>query len=324
MLASSQVVFARGLPLESLLSKRVVLITGKGGVGRSSVTASLGRLAARRGLRVLVTEIGDAPEDYSPLARYFGRDRFALAPESLGDGLKGVVLLARTGQELFLKSVLRSGTLARAALSSDVLRRLLSAGPSFREMGVYFQLLNYLRAQHSDGTPEHQLILVDMPATGHTLSLTGLPDLILKLVPRGPIADSLREGKSYLNDPLKAAAWLVTLPETLPVSESLELIEGLKRTEMPTGGVFLNRIPQDPFSSEERAALGPTLEHADMLGRESFNRPLLAQRETNRLLHGTTLPVYALPELPHDGLINALATVLATVAPLERKAPAHV
>jgi anion-transporting ArsA/GET3 family ATPase len=294
----------------------VVLITGKGGVGRSSVTAALGHLARQRGGRVLVTEIGDAPEDYSPLARYFGRDRFSTQPEQLASGLKGVVLLARTGQEQFLKSVLHSGAIARAALNSQVLRRLLTAGPSFREMGVFFQLLSYLQAVHPDGRPEHELILVDMPATGHTLSLTGLPELLLKLVPRGPIAESLKAGQRYLNDPALAAAWLVTLPETLPVSECLELIEGLTRSSMPVGGVLLNRIPADPFTPAERARLEQVMAGRDVLGRESFDRPLVTRREQRRLQEGTTLPVYPLPELPHDGLVAALTSALATTAPL--------
>ncbi len=297
-----------------------MLVTGKGGVGRSSVTAALAQLARARGRRVLVTEIGDAPEDYSPLARYFGRDRFSVEPQVLEPGLRGVVLLARTGQELFLKSVLRSGTIARAALSSDVLRRLLSAGPSFREMGVFFQLLTYLRAQHADGKPEYELILVDMPATGHTLSLTGLPDLLLKLVPRGPIAESLKEGQAYLNDPTRAAAWLVTLPETLPVSECLELIDGLRKTQVPIGGVMLNRMPVDPFTPAERALLTTALGHRDVLGHESFDRPLLTQRELARLLAGTSLPVYPLPEFAHAGLIGSLKTALETIAPIARSA----
>ncbi len=298
----------------------MVLITGKGGVGRSSVAASLAQLGRQRGRRVLVTEIGDAPEDYSPLARYFGRDRFAIAPEQLEPGLRGVVLLARTGQEQFLKSVLRSGTIARAALNSDVLRRLLSAGPSFREMGVFFQLLTYLQAVHADGKPEHELILIDMPATGHTLSLTGLPEMLLKLVPRGPIAESLKQGQKYLNDPELAAAWLVTLPETLPVSECLELIEGLKKTSMPLGGVVLNRVPADPFTPAERELVTQALSERDVLGRESFNRPLVTHRELARLLAGTTLPVYALPEFSHAGLIDSLTRALGAVTPLPRSA----
>ena len=290
----------------------MVLITGKGGVGRSVMTAVLARIAASRGRRVLVTEIGEESDDYSPLAKHFGRSRLPTHPELIEQNLSAAVLLARTGQELFLKSVLRSGTIARAALSSDALRRLLSAGPSFREMGVFFQLLTCLRAKRKDESPEHELILVDMPATGHTLSLTGLPELLLRLVPRGPIADSLREGQSYLNDPKQAAAWIVTLPETLPISECLELIEGLAKTKMPVGGVMVNRLPADPFTVDERAKLGPLIEQQHWLGAEQYQRPLLARREVNRLRENTKVPIQTAPELPHEGLIDELVRTLST------------
>src|SRR5438309_11106957 len=122
------------MSIQELFTKRVVLMTGKGGVGRSSLTAAVAQQAQRQGVRVLICDIGDDPNDYSPLARHFGKDRFASTPEVIAPGIRGVVLLARSGQELFLKSVLRSGTIARAALSSEALRRLLSAGPSFKEM----------------------------------------------------------------------------------------------------------------------------------------------------------------------------------------------
>lgn len=296
--------------MEALLSKRVVLVTGKGGVGRSSMTAAAATVAAKQGRRVLVCDIGDDPTDYSPLARHFGRDRLSATPEQLAPGIHGVVLLARTGQELFLKSVLRSGTLARAALNSDSLRRLLSAGPSFKEMGVFFQLLTYLRAQRGGGH-EYELILIDMPATGHTLSLTGLPELLLRLVPRGPIAAALKEGQSYLNDPKQGAAWVVAIPETLPVSECLELLEGLHKTGMPTGGILMNRVPADPFSAAERAALTGPLERAHALGTQGFQRPVLAQRELARLRVGTKLPIVLIPELAHEGLIPSMAEALA-------------
>jgi anion-transporting ArsA/GET3 family ATPase len=310
------------MPLDALFKKRIVLITGKGGVGRSLVTAALARAAERRGVLPLVAEIGDDPEDYSPLARYFGRDRLPVDVAEIEDGsrIRGVVLLARTGQTLFLKTALHSSTLARAALSSDALRKLLSAGPSFREMGVFFQLLSYLKATRPDGTPEYPLILVDMPATGHTLSLTGLPDLLLRLMPRGPIASALREGQAYLNDPARAAAWVVTLPETLPVSEALELLEGLARTSMPVGGVMVNRIPADPFTPEERAVLKPLFVGRDPLGGESFRRPDLASRETNRLGAGTKHAIFTLPELPHAGLLDALSAQIDK-APRWRPSP---
>lgn len=279
------------------------------------MTAALAKLAAKRGKRVLVTEVGDEGDDYSPLARHWNRDRLPKHPEPLETNIHGAVLLARTGQELFLKSVLRSGTIARAALSSDALRRLLSAGPSFREMGVFFQLLMALR-EKTGTNPTHELILIDMPATGHTLSLTALPELLLKLVPGGPIAAALKEGQTYLNDPKLAAAWIVTLPETLPVSECLELIDGLKKTKMPVGGVVVNRMPVDPFSRAEREALAPLVDQHAWLGRELFKKPIVAHRELARLRSHTTLPLFVTPELPHDGLIASLATLLDDANPL--------
>ena len=275
-------------------------------------------MAQRRGVRALITEVGDDPEDYSPLARHFGRDCLPTSPEELAPGIRGAVLLARTGQERFLRTVLHSSTLSRAALGSDVLRRLLSAGPSFREMGVFFQLLSYLQATSGDDQPEYPLILVDMPATGHTLSLTSLPDLLLRLVPRGPIAVALRAGQSYLNDPAQAAAWVVTLPETLPISECLELVEGLERTKVPVGGIILNRIPVDPYTPRERAGLAPLLVGNDTLGTESFRKPLLAARETARLRAGTNARIYALPEVAHRGLIAALTEELLRAQPIEK------
>ncbi len=299
--------------LDELVEKKVVLITGKGGVGRSVMTAVLARIAASRGKRVLVTEIGEESDDYSPLAKHFGRARLPVHPELVAPNTHAAVLLARTGQEQFLKSVLRSGTIARAALGSDALRKLLSAGPSFREMGVFFQLLSYLRGA------EYELVLVDMPATGHTLALTGLPELLLRLVPRGPIADSLREGQSYLNDPKLAAACIVTLPETLPISECLELIEGLARTKMPVGGVLVNRVPGDPFTAEERAKLTPLIDEHRWLGAEQFARPLQAGREIARLRANTTVPVFTAPEVPHEGMIDELVRTLSSAKPLEER-----
>ncbi len=306
--------------LKDLLTKRVVLMTGKGGVGRSTMTAALAQKAQREGIRVLVCDIGDAPEDYSPLAKHFGRDRLPVEVSTIAPGIRAVMLLARSGQEMFLRSVLRSSVLSKAALSSEALRKLLSAGPSFREMGVFFQLLNYLRETRSDGTHEYQLILIDMPATGHTLSLTGLPELLLKLVPRGPIAETLREGQRYLNDPKLAAAWVVAIPETLPVSECLELLEGLQKTSMPSGGIILNRVPADPFSAAERAALEPLLQSGEFLGTESFRKPLLAQREMRRLRAGTALPIFTVPEFAQEGLLQNVSQALDSGAQLERTA----
>ena len=145
-----------------LLDKRVVLITGKGGVGRSTITAALSQVAQRAGKRVLVTEIGDGGDDYSALAKLYALRQLPREPAEIAPGVQGAQLLPEVGVAQFLASVLRSSFLSRTALGFEPLRRLFMATPSFREMAVFFHLLTYLRAKHADGKPLYELILIDM------------------------------------------------------------------------------------------------------------------------------------------------------------------
>lgn len=298
--------------MDDLLSKRVVLITGKGGVGRSTVAAALAHAAQRAGKRVLLTEVGDGSDDYSALAELFGQNQLPREAAPIAPGITGAQLLSETGIKLFLTAVLRMPVLARTALAFEPLRRLFSAAPSLRELGVFYHLLTYLRARLADGQPEHEVILIDMPATGHTLALTGLPQVILQLVSRGPIAEALREGQSYLNDPARAGAYVVTLPETLPISEALELLEGLERSSMPQGGVFLNRVPADGFTPEEAHALTHLLETQPLFGADGFLRIGSSRSALERLRGATAIPILQLPELEQSGgaLVDLLAGAL--------------
>ncbi len=278
-----------------VLNRRVVLVTGKGGVGRTTVAVALARVAAAAGKRVLLTEVGDPEGGYSALGRHFGVEVLTAEPQPIGDGVLGAHLWARTGHEAFFTSVLPVAALVRAALRSKALSKFLIAAPSFHEMGVFYHLLTLLRAERKDGSPVHELIIIDMPATGHALALTGLPDILLRLIPGGPIATAMREGQSYLNDPRHAAAWVVTLPEQLPVTESLELLEGLRETHVPAGAVVLNRFPDDPFTPDERAALDAVLHTTPMHGEMAFRRIFTADEQTERL-EQIAVPLLHLPE----------------------------
>lgn len=298
--------------MQQLLGKRIALITGKGGVGRTTLTAALAHVAQRAGKRVLVTEVYDGAEAYSPLAQLFGQTHLPATAAPIAPGILGSQLRPDVGVELFLASVLRVARLAKAALGLEPLRRLFLAVPSLRELGTFYHLLSYLRASHAGGGPEHELILVDMPATGHTLAMTGLPEVVLRLTSRGPIADALREGQSYLNAPELCGAWVVTLPEALPVSESLELLEGLARTAVPSGGVIVNRVPAQGFSTEEVEALRAFLPGREVFGAAGFHRSLEAQRAIERLEGATDAPVLEVREFEQSGpeLVRGVAEQL--------------
>ncbi len=280
-----------------LLSPRIHLITGKGGVGRTSVATALALAAARRGKRVLLTEVGDPEGGYSAIGRRFGREELSPDPEPLGPpGLSACHIWATRGHELFAQSVIPAGPLIRTALRSKALRKFVTAVPSLYELGLFFHLLTLLKAVDAEGQPEHEVIVADMPATGQTLSLTSLPDILLAALPEGPIPRYMREGQSYLNDPTKAVAWVVTLPELLPVTEALELIQGLRDTRVEPAGVILNRVPQDPFDPAERQALDEILARQPMHGELAFRHIDTARAAADTLRAGTDVPIFELPE----------------------------
>jgi arsenite-transporting ATPase len=300
--------------VDELFGMRVALITGKGGVGRTTLSGALALAAAKKGRRVLVTEIGDPSVEYTPLARLFGRETLPVDPEELAPGVWGCMLWARRGHERFFKKVLPIPALVNAALSSGPLIRMLDAAPSLAEMGVFYHLLTLILGERPDGSPEFDLVLVDMPASGHTLGLTGLPERVLEVMPSGPIATAMREGQALMYDPTKTGTWVVTLPEVLPVTEALETMEALERDNLPLGGVILNRWLEDPFTAEERAVLAPVLQDREVYGKARFLGSARSEQALERLDRATSLKITRIPELPDQGrkLLDAIASHLTS------------
>ncbi len=296
--------------------QRIVLITGKGGVGRTSVTVAMARTFVARGERVLVCEIADPEGGYSALGRHFARETLPSDPILLESNLWGCHLEGTVGHETFLRSILPAGPLIRAALRSKALSKFLLAAPSFHEMGIFYHLLTLLDARGAQG-PLYPKILVDMPATGHTLALTGLPEILLRLIPAGPIAREMRRGQDYLNNPKTGAAVVVTLPEQLPVTEALELCQGLNDTSMPLAAVILNRVPKNPFTSAEIQALRSYL--TGTLGTLSLDALDHAAEAVQRLQSQLSVPLYSLPMLDLEGkaLDQALTEQLKVAQPLK-------
>jgi len=296
--------------LLDLLRKRVVLVAGKGGVGRTTVTAALALAAARLGQRVLVAEITEPTlQTWSPLASLFGQKLFGDHARTVAPGIDGVMLEPRRGMEIFLTEVFRSRSVVGLAMRSKALRRFVEAAPSLHEMGVFQHLLHLVGRRGERGKPYYDLVVLDMPATGHALALTGLPGIVLRLVPAGPIAQAMRAGQAVFNNRDLTAGVIVALPETLPVTEALELLEGMLRTDVPVGAMMINRLPAVHFTPDELSALDELSLGDAVLGMRSVEKISQAESCLRRLEEKAYLPVHTLREAAGTGraLVESLA-----------------
>lgn len=289
--------------MKELLPLRAVLVTGKGGVGKTTVTASIARYLAAAGNRVLAAELAHDDDTTSALAAALGAETITEEPREIAPKLFLGAISATAGHQKFLRDVLPMKVLADAAMRSGAIRRFLSAAPTFPEMGVLYRLLDLVRLKEKDGSFTFDTIVCDLPATGHALALAQIPESLLRVISSGPIATAVREGLEFLLDPEQVGAVIVTLPETLPVSESIELARGVKEHRIPLARVVVNRVPFNPFDEDERAFLDRVLEAREgpCLGVRTLERIDRAKVALERLRAHVDVPVQVMQEMWHEG-----------------------
>jgi anion-transporting ArsA/GET3 family ATPase len=300
---------------------RIHFMAGKGGVGRTTVSAALAVALAREGGRVLLTEMDEATTravgEHPALAATLGLEG-GLSPEPrrVLPGVDAARLCSATGHEAFLRGNLPGGAVISAALRSRPVRRFLESGPSFHELGQLAHLAHLAAGQvYTD-------LVVDLPATGHALALVRLPASLRRIISTGPVARALDRMSAAMRDPKVTVPWLVTLPETLPVSETLELAAALSREGLPTPTLVMNRWPSDPFAHLEGEAAGTQRGLAEawvrasdgVAGSTALARLSEAHAALARLPAAWTLRTLPhLPGLEPGALVDALAARLTHV-----------
>ena len=294
---------------EILVSRQIVMVTGKGGVGKSIVSAALALRARDLGLRPLVFEL-DAPPRTSlfPDGRPAGDDVAELCP-----GILGINQRSDEAIRDYAVSTLPSRTVAELLFENRVSKLFLRASPSVSEMALVGRVAILAEKHGADGP-----VIVDLHATGHALSLVQAPAGIMKVLRGGVLYERARRIEEILSDAQRTAFITVALPEELPVTELLELRARLAELRVPLGPVVLNGVIDDPapeVADEVLAHLeeGP-LRHAarDLHALRTWARR--AAREKERLsaaLAGEGTALLTLPFLHDDLKPGALAGLLA-------------
>ena len=244
--------------MPALLDRRLVVVTGKGGTGKSTMSAAVALAAARRGKRVLVCEVV-AKERVAALF-----DRPASGPQTreLLPNLFSVHVRPREAMREYGVMILKYETIYKLAFENAAARYFLAAAPSLAEIVMLGKVWWHATQEMERGRPRWDLVVLDAPATGHGLTFLTVPEVFLRLVSEGPLARDMRSMMSLLADAEKCSVCVVTLPEEMPANEAIELDRALRGSGFPAGPLFLNGYFASRFSQQEVAQVtrgGPAL-----------------------------------------------------------------
>jgi anion-transporting ArsA/GET3 family ATPase len=287
---------------------KVKIIMGKGGVGKTTVTAALARGFARSGLRVLIVELDDRPE----LGRAFGHERplgyEATTLEAHEHG--GSVEARRIAPDDALLEYLHEHGLARLGrrlLSTGVLDAVAGSIPGLRDVLVLGKV------KQLAGDESIDLLLVDAPATGHAMTLLTSAAGLVDIARSGLVRSQAEEVVALLSDPSRCQVLLVTLPEELPVSETIEaayLVED--RASVALGPIICNHVERASELLEcsathalEEASLQASqdlIAALDDAARFQRHRAAISEEQLDRLRRELPLSILELPWLPFDAI----------------------
>lgn len=227
------------------MDQEIHFVTGKGGVGKSVVAAALAFKMSQKGQRVLLVELGDQ----SFYKDYFRLPRVGFVPVSLAGNLDVALWTGAECLREYAHHLLKVERLANLFFENPVMRTFLNIAPALSELAILGKITSGPR-KHGPALP-YDCVVVDAYATGHFLALLDAPTGMGQVVQFGPMAEQSRSIVAVTNDPGICRYHVVTLPEDLPIKESLELRQGLiaKTGIEPT--VLLNKVLKTDISLEE-------------------------------------------------------------------------
>jgi anion-transporting ArsA/GET3 family ATPase len=283
----------------SLLDKRLILVTGKGGVGKTTVAAALGLAAARRGKRVVLCEVAEQ----NRLAALFSAEA-THAETELAPGLFTVSVDPEQAKQEWLRYQLKSRTLAGVLGGSRLFQYLTAAAPGLSELVTIGKVWDLAQLERRTGGSVFDLAIVDAPATGHGLAMLRAPRTFAAVARVGPIGRQAEKIDRSLRDPEHTGVVTAALPEEMPVNETVEFERALRRElDMAIDAIVVNAVHPARFKAEEcrrleaASAQTPVTRAALAAALSEHRRARAEHAQVRRLRRAAAAPVATLPRI---------------------------
>ena len=266
-------------------------MTGKGGVGKTTVAAAVGLAAARRGKRVVLCEVAE-------------QKRLSAVLERLPEGLHHVSVDPERAKQEWLGYQLKSNTLAAVLSGSGVFQHLTAAAPGLTELVTMGKVWDLAQLEPRAGGPGYDLAIVDAPATGHGLAMLRAPSTYANIARVGPVGRHAERIDAFVRDPLQTGVLTVALPEEMPVNETIEFERSLREElGMAVDRIVVNALHPTRFNRDEVARL-ESVETDRAAARAAVRAALSEHRrarsehaQLRRLRRAATAPVVTLPRV---------------------------
>ena len=308
--------------MRDLLERRLIFVTGKGGVGKSTVATVLGLLAARAGRKTIVAELAGQER----VQRAFDRHAEAFTELELAPGLFTISIDPQRSMEEYLH--LRVGALGGMLASSRLFGAFAMATPGMRELlsiGKVWELAQFER--RTRGADPYDLVIVDAPATGHGVGILRTPRTFAEIARVGPIAHQGATIARTIADPAFTAILAVTTAEEMPVNETLAAARAIAAEGLALRGVIVNALYPERFTAAEAERLqalerpGGAAGAAVRAALSAHARAAGQQVQLARLSQGlpsaqlVELPYLFTPEIGLDELDRLAGTMAQAIVP---------
>jgi anion-transporting ArsA/GET3 family ATPase len=302
--------------MSTLADKRFVLVTGKGGVGKTTVCAAEAVALAAKGKRVLVA-MCNAKERLSGML-----GSAPIGPDVVGiaERIWAVNMVPEKALNEYGVLVLHSRALAKTLFQSRTVHAFLRAVPGMQEWSMLGKAWWHTTELLPDGGFKYDVVILDAPATGHGLDMLRVPKVIIDVMPPGILRRDAERAWALFQSPATCAIVLVTVPEELPVTETIELTQSLAELGLPVSRVVVNGVLPPLFSRDERsalqrlpgaAAITTAGEAALFAGRERAEREAIQGESLRRLAESLSVAPAFLPLLFEDAATPSAIRSLA-------------